>query len=89
MVNYIKSKYEDIKAHAEKNVLQNGLGYMWYISMITLGLLVYVIYSYMDNGAIHINIVYLATFMLSANAYIINTIETQKPDENSNNDTEK
>jgi len=79
MVNYIQSKYDELKSHAERNVVQHGHGYMWYISMLTLSLLVYVIYSYVDTGVTRINIVYIAVMFLSVNTYIINTIsETQK-----------
>lgn len=77
MMNYVTSKYEELRAHAENNILQNGRGYMWYISMVTLGLLVYVIYSYVDSRDVHVNLLYAAAIMMSANAYIINTMESR------------
>lgn len=89
MVNYIQSKYDEMKIYAEKNVIQHGHVYMWYLSMITLGLLVYVIYSYVDNGVVHINIVYIAATLLSANAYIINTIDAHASNDTKENKTEE
>lgn len=75
MVNYIMDRYNDLRTSVRKNVLANGQSYIWYLSMVSLCLITYVIYSYVDNNTVSVKSLYALAVMITANAYIINTME--------------
>lgn len=68
-------KYEEFKSNIRKNIISNGQGYMWYITMASLCIITYVLYSYVDNNTVSVKSLYAIAVLITSNAYIINTME--------------
>lgn len=81
MIN-INNKYSILKDNTENIIIKNGINYLWYISMISLCIIVYIIYSYLDNSTTHIKLLYILALLISSNSYIINILENKKQEKN-------
>lgn len=89
MTNFITDRYNDFRSTARKNILANGQSYMWYLTMASLCIILYVIYSYIDTNTLSIKTLYVAAALVTANASIINILEKADADVSTGVDSDK